>query len=171
MGVTLQGRHGTGIHMPSGTHRARRYPKFCCDRRAGPMVRVTSLQRRVTNEPGSPILRPTENGSSGGQLPGFQPSTAVGEELLGGLDLAVERRRVVKWVLRSSMITLSRRGCPTTMANGSTIEVGMIGIEGVVGVAPLLGGKNRRPTCGYADCRLTARRTPCTLKATDRGQR
>jgi hypothetical protein len=55
----------------------------------------TSLQRRVTNEPGSPILRPTENGSSGGQLPGFQPSTAVGEELLGGLDLAVERRRVV----------------------------------------------------------------------------
>jgi hypothetical protein len=52
-----------------------------------------------------------------------------------------------------------------------TIEVGMIGIEGVVGVAPLLGGKNRRPTCGYADCRLTARRTPCTLKATDLGQR
>jgi hypothetical protein len=55
-----------------------------------------SLQRRVTNEPGSPILRPTENGSSDGQLPGFQPSTAVGEELLGALDLAVEappRRR------------------------------------------------------------------------------
>src|SRR5690242_13131806 len=29
----------------------------------------------------------------------------------------------------------------TSMANGSTIEVGMIGIEGMVGIAALLGGK------------------------------